>query len=452
MNVLRLQSVFRLGKALVISIPLIAAQAIVPALVQPFGIDVSVGIANAQSDDKTPPKKKERKTKRTQAMNPKVYEKLVLANAAVEAKSYDEALTILKEMAETRRKLNEAEQASVLNTYAYIYYIKEDFPNAIKSYRDIIAIPDGPEGVQVAARYSLAQMYFVTEEWENAIDALNDWFSVTEIAGANSYVLLAQAYNQVKRFDPALKNVEIAISMYREEGKIPKENWLNMQRFFYYEKNNTKKVVEILEELLIHYPKKVYWQHLSAMHGDLKDESKQLAAMETAYVQGMLEKEKEVLNMAYMLLSSDVPYKAAKVMDKGIRDKVIEPTSKNLEVLGNAWRQSQEIKKAIPVMAEAARKSDKGELWTRLCNVYLDGDRYQEAVDSCENGLKKGGVKRPDTANLVLGMAHFNLKQYKSARKAFENAAKDKRSAKYAKQWMNFMAKELERQKSLQES
>ena len=69
----------------------------------------------------------------------------------------------------------------------------------------------------------------------------------------------------------------------------------NMQRFFYYEKNNTKEVVEILEQLLVNYPKKVYWQHLSAMHGDLKDESKQLAAMETAYVQGMLEKEKTQL-------------------------------------------------------------------------------------------------------------------------------------------------------------
>ncbi len=451
MNALQLQSVFRLGRALVISIPLLAVQAIVPAFVQPLGVEVTAGVAHAQSDEKAPAKKK-KKTKRTQAMNPKVYEKLVLANAAVEAKNYDEALTILKEMAETRRKLNEAEQASVLNTYAYIYYIKEDFPNAIKSYRQIIAIPEGPEGVQIAARYSLAQMYFVTEEWENAIVALNDWFSVTEIAGANAYVLLAQAYNQVKKFDPALKNVEIAISMYRESGKVPKENWFNMQRFFYYEKNNTKKVVEILEQLLVNYPKKVYWQHLSAMHGDLKDESKQLAAMETAYVQGMLEKEKEVLNMAYMMLSGDVPHKAAKVMAKGISDKVIEPTSKNLEVLGNAWRQSQEIEKAIPVMAAAAKKSDKGELWTRLCNVYLDGDKFKEAVESCENGLKKGGVKRPDTANLVLGMAHFNLKQYKSARKAFVIAAKDKRSKKYANQWMKFMAKELQRQKSLEES
>lgn len=452
MNVLRLQSVFRFGKALVISIPLIAAQAIVPALVQPFGADMSMGIANAQSNDKAEPEKKERKTKRTQAMNRKVYEQLVLANAAVEAKSYDEALIILKEMGESRRSLNETEQASVLNTYAYIYYIKEDFPNAIKSYRDIIAIPDGPEGVQIAARYSLAQMYFVTEEWENAIVALNDWFSVTDIAGANSYVLLAQAYNQVKRYDPALKNVEIAIAMYLEEGKIPKENWLNMQRFFYYEKNNTKEVVKILEQLLTYYPKKVYWQHLSAMYGDLKDESKQLAAMETAYVQGMLEKDKEVLNMAYMLLSGEVPYKAAKVLDKGIRDKVVEPTSKNLEVLGNSWRQAQEIEKAIPVMAEAAKKSDKGELWARLCNVYLDGDRYEEAVDSCKNGLKKGGVKRPDTANLVLGMAYFNLKEYQSARKAFKIAEKDERSEKYARQWMNFMAKELERQKSLRDS
>jgi tetratricopeptide (TPR) repeat protein len=187
------------------------------------------------------------------------------------------------------------------------------------------------------------------------------------------------------------------------------------------------------------------------MHSELKSESKQLAAMETAYVQGMLTNEKELVNMAYLFLANEVPYKAAKVLDKGIKQKLIEPTSKNLELLGNSWRSAQEVKKAIPEMAKAAAKSDKGDLWARLCNIYLDNDEFQNAIDSCNKGLKKGGVKREDTANLVMGMAYFNLKQYDSARKAFTQAAKDKRSKGYADQWIKFMDKELERQKSLEQ-
>jgi hypothetical protein len=48
-------------------------------------------------------------------------------------------------------------------------------------------------------------------------------------------------------------------------------------------------------------------------------------------------------------------------------------------------------------------------------------------------------------------MAYFNLDKYDSARKAFKEAAKDERSEKYAKQWMQYMDNEIERQKRLEE-
>jgi tetratricopeptide (TPR) repeat protein len=169
-------------------------------------------------------------------------------------------------------------------------------------------------------------------------------------------------------------------------------------------------------------------------------------------VQGMLEKGREQVNMAYLYLANELPYKAAKVMDRGINNKSIEASSKNLELLGNAWRAAQEVKKAIPEMARAAKLSDTGELWARLGNIYLDNDEYQKAADAVRAGLKKGKVKRSDSAQLVLGMAYFNLKKYDSARKAFNESKKDERSEKYAKQWINFMDKELERQRSLQDS
>ena len=80
-----------------------------------------------------------------------------------------------------------------------------------------------------------------------------------------------------------------------------------------------------------------------------------------------------------------------------------------------------------------------------------DQDNFKKAVETCDKGLKKGKVKRPDTTYLIKGMAHFNLKQYKSARSAFKKAAKDKRSVKYAEQWIKFMDRELARQKSLEQ-
>ena len=433
-------------KVLALSVPLLAAQAVVPALLQPYSAAPLSGVAFAEEE-----KKEKEQTRRTQALNNKVYEKLQAAQKASEAKNYKEAVGILDELKNGKRALNDYELANVLNLYAFIYYSQEDYKNAVGAYKQILTLKKAPEGMLVQAQYSLAQLYFVTEQYKEGVAALKEWFKVTKEPGANAYVLMAQGLYQLKDYNGALKNVETAINMYKEKGKVPKENWYGLQRFLYYEKGDYKKVVSILEEMLTHYPKKDYWIQLSAMYGELKNDSKQLAAMETAYVQGMLTKDKELVNMAYLFLANDVPYKAAKVLDKGIKNKQIEPTAKNLELLGNAWRGAQEIKKAIPEMAAAASKSDSGDLYARLCNIYLDNDNYKKAADACDKGLKKGGVKRPDTAYLVKGMALYNLKKYDSARKAFNEAAKDKRSESYAKQWLKYMDKELERQRGLKE-
>lgn len=234
-------------------------------------------------------------------------------------------------------------------------------------------------------------------------------------------------------------------------AKCRKEQWYNLARFLYFEKNEVNKTVDVLEELLKYYPKKQYWVQLSHMYGEQKKESLQLAAMDTAYVQDMLDKGTEQVTMAYLYLNGEVPYKAARVMDKGLKNGSIPTTSKNYEIAGSAWRQAQEVDKAIIAMEEAAAKSDEGELFVRLGNIYLDGDQYKKAITAINKGLSRGGVKRPDSARLVLGMAYFNNKQYEKAREAFKAAARDERSAKYAQQWMKYLDSELERQAKLSE-
>ena len=394
-----------------------------------------------------------RETRRTPALRNKVYEKLAEAQAAAEAQDLNGAKKILDGMiaAGGKKALNSYELANVYNLYAFIYYSREDYGNALKSYENVVSQPDIPLAMEINTRFTIAQLYFVQEDWQRGIDALLKWFDMTETPNANAYVLLAQGYYQTKDYNKALLNVEKAISMFTEKGKVPKEQWYNLARFLYFEKGDINKTVDVLEILLTHYPKKQYWVQLSHMYGEQKKDSEQLSAMETAYVQGMLDKGTEQVTMSYLYLNADVPYKAAKVMDKGLKDGSIEDKSKNWEVAGSAWRQAREIDKAIPAMEKAAAKSDTGELYARLGNIYLDSDENAKAVTAINKGLSRGGVKRPDNARLVLGMAYFKMKEYSKAREAFKAAARDERSAKYAAQWIKYMDSELERQRSLAE-
>jgi tetratricopeptide (TPR) repeat protein len=433
-------------RAAALSLPLVVAQVGVEKLAGTAGFQIGTAVAQEQ-------KKDERETRRTPALRNKVYEKLAEAQTAAEAKDWVTARAVLDAMidADGKRALNSYELANVYNLYAFINYSNEDFPGALEAYRNVIAQPDIPLAMEINTKYTIAQLYFVQEDWRQGVDMLLEWFAVSDQPSATAHVLLSQGYYQLKDYDNALEQVNIAITMEEGKGKLPKEQWYNLARFLYFERNDIDNTVATLENLVKYYPKDQYWIQLSHMYGEQKKEGWQLAAMETAYMQDMLAKGPERVTMAYLFLQGEVPYKAAQVMDKGLKEKLIDPTSKNYEIMGSAYRQAQEVAKAIPAMEVAASKSEDGELFARLGNVYLDGDRFEEAIEALEKGLKRGGLRRPDNARLSLGMAYFNTKQYDKARKAFRDAGKDERSETYARQWIKYLDSELERQAKLAE-
>ncbi len=434
-------------RAALLALPLLALQLVVSQALMDAGYTTGVAFAQEKA------KKNQQETRRTPALRNKVYERLSEAQAFIETKEYDEAIEVLRKMEEAggKRKLNSYELANLYNLFAFVYYSQDKYLEALGEYEKLVAQPDIPLAMEINTRYTIAQLYFVMEEWRQGVDALHAWFDVTESPSAQAYILLGQGYYQIKDYDNALKNTLIAVNMYKDKGKVPKEQWYSLLRFLYFEADNIPMTVTTLEEMIVYYPKKQTWVQLSHMYGEAKQEKKQLAAMETVYVQDLLDKGREQITMAYLYLNADVPYKAARVLEKGVGDKSVEDSSRTLEILGNSWRQAQELKKAIPVMEQAAAKSEKGELFCRLGSVYLDNDNFKKAIAANRKGLKRGGVKRPDSCQLVLGMAYFNTKNYPGARKAFKEAAKDKRSRKYADQWVKYMNNEIDRQKKLQE-
>ena len=87
-----------------------------------------------------------------------------------------------------------------------------------------------------------------------------------------------------------------------------------MLRAAYFELDDIENVRIILERLLFEWPKKEYWTQLSAVYGQLKFDDKQMSSYRTAYEQGFLDKSNELVQMAQLYLSMEVPYKAAVIL------------------------------------------------------------------------------------------------------------------------------------------
>ena len=393
--------------------------------------------------------KKKEKTRKTPALRNNIYEKLAEAQTFAEAKDYAAAEEILNEMLDAtskKSKLNAYELANVYNTYAFLRYAVEDYKGALNYYQKVIdQRPQIPVALEVGTLFTIAQLHFLQENWQKGIDTLNQWMAVTEIPNTNAYVLLANGYFQLKDYDRSLENIQIAIDREESAGKLPKEQWYNLARFIHFDRDNFAEALEILEILIMYYPKKQYWVQASHLYGEQKDEARQLAILEATYEQNLLDKSQDLVLLSQLYLNAEVPYPAAKTLEKGFKDEIVEEESKNYELAGVAWRQAQEVNKSLPMLEKAAAKSEKGELYARLGSVYLDVDKNKEAVTALNKGLKRGGVKRTDQARLALGMAYFNLGEFNSARKAFREAAKDKRAKAFAQQWLKYINSEEKR-------
>lgn len=423
-----------------VALPLVLAPAVSVTVLEAVGISASFAKAEAAE-----------KTRKVPAMRENVFKKLGKVQEAADAENWNAALAALRDMEAGKDKYNAYETAQMYFFYGFVYYSMERYKDAINAYKKVLAqgVQNIPVGVELNTYKTIAQLYFVTENYDQALSYLNKWFKASETIGADDYALRGQVYYQKGDEAGALKDINKAVSMYEKDGKVPKESWLSLQRFLYYEKNDYKKVTSILEKLVKHYPKGEYYKQLAAMYGELKREKDQLHMMEAAYLAGALQKEKELLNMAYLFMGNDVPYKGAKVIDKGIKEKKIERTSKNLETLAQAYQMAQELQKSIPELEAAAQLSDKGELYSRLAGIYLDLDKNKQAIAMGSKALKKGNLKRPDQLYIVLGMANANLKQYDAALSNLKKALKDERSKKFAEQWIAFVEGEKRREEQL---
>ena len=344
------------------------------------------------------------------------------------------------------------EKSQVYNFLGYVYYSLERYEDAIRAYKQMINEPEVDERQAINTRYTIAQLYLVIEDYANAARELETWMRESPIVGADAKVLLGQAYYQLGRKSDALRLVEEAISEVEAKGNLPKEGWWSLQRVIYYERGDYQRVVTILKKLIKHYPSFSYWRQLGGMYSELNREMDQLVATEVTYLAGDLEKERPLLSLAYMYLGAGAPFIAAQIIEKGMREGKIDRNGENLEVLGLAWQQGQDAKKALPILEEAASASGTGEIYSRLAGVYLDLDENRKAVVAARNAVNRGGVKRVDMTWMNMGNALINLHCYEDAIDAFRKAARDDRSAKYARQWIEFAEREGERRRKLIEA
>jgi len=404
-----------------------------------LGVALVVPVSNAVAAEDAAAKQQaeKKKRKRTGSMTERTYRKLATIHELIGESKHAEALKLLGPL--SKRLSNDYERAIVFQTYGFVYASQNKLSSATDYLEKCIALDALREDQTQRLVFNLAQLYIAQDRYKEGVRTLEDWFKTAENPDAHAYALLATAYAQGKEYKKAIPPLEKAISL----SDDPKEAWYKLLMAMYYELKNYPKVADVLEVLTARWPEnEKYWKQLSTIYIQLKRDKKALATMELAYSRGYLKKEREILQLANMHAYFSDPYEAAQVLEDSISAGYVEANRKHFELLGNYWMYAQENDKAIEALSKAGQAADNGKIDLRVSYLLIEKEKWKQAEQSLHRALKKGGLRKPGKAWILLGMTAYETERYDAAKKYFSKAAGYEGSRDDANQWISHIESE----------
>lgn len=381
---------------------------------------------------------------RVLGMSERVFKIIGEAQVFVDAEDYTAAREVVDDALE-RRRLSTYERAHMLNIKGYTWYEQDDLNMAIATYEEALALEDLPISMLITLNLTLGQVNLVAENYNAAEKHLRALLALeTQDTGSNKALLAAALMGQ-ERFAEALTPLVDAIESEEAAGGIVRENWLSMLSSVYFELDDYPAMREVIEKLVVLYPRDQYLMNLAALHGQLGESEKQLALIESLRDDERLERPTDLTMLVNLYLGAELPYEAASLLDSELASGRVESTVKNLELLSQAWYLSAETKRAIAPLAKAAEMSESGEIYLRLARLHMDAYEWTEAEEAAGAALDKGGLKEEGHAWLLRGMAHVRLKQFLEAQRHFQRAGKFDYTETYASQWLKYVDAEQAR-------
>lgn len=341
-----------------------------------------------------------------QAMRPEVGKPLQAASDLLKAGKGKEALAKVRE-AEAVGGKTAAESLMVDRMKAAAAQRAGDSGTAAQALEALYGKTGGAEQGQIAEQ--LASTY--ANARDNAKAA--QWVQKAQAAGNNSASLKQlQAYLQGSSGDygTIAKEAGAAVQAAEQVGRRPEEADLLRLADAQARTSNTAGQAATLEKLLFNYPKKDYWAIYLGRLPRKAGFSPRLGldVMRLRLAIGSLDKTDDFMEMAQLALQAGLPAEGKAIVDKGFASGALGAGAeaerhKRLRDLAN--KQEAEGKASIDQRATVAAATKDGNDLVQVGYAYATMGQADKAVALIEQGIAKGGLKRPDDAKLRLGMA-----------------------------------------------
>lgn len=333
-------------------------------------------------------------------------------------------------------------RALLLRNLAALYGLQKHYAHAAHILEDALVLNALSSADASKAYLELGQYYTGAENYPKAAEALTTWIDTAQAPKPEHYLLLADIRTRLKQYPQAAALVEKAIA----DSPQPKQEWYQLLLGLYHEARDFEGCIRILETLIDDQPDNPqYWNQLTGIFQEAGKEQQALAVQQLMYRRGLLKTQGTIIQLVQVLRFQGLHSRAADLLQAEIDHGAVAATAPHLELLGTAWTEAKEYRKAGQALERAQAVSYSPDTQHRLGQIYSELHDWGKAEDILALAVARGGLNNPGGAYLLLGLAQYRLNAKEKARAAFVKASQAPTVRKTAQQWLDHLDAEAKR-------
>ncbi|NKF24749.1 hypothetical protein G7Y82_20780 [Solimonas sp. C16B3] len=343
-------------------------------------------------------------------LRPQVGKPLQAAQADLQAKHYKEALVKVDEAGKVD-KLTPYESYIVERMRAAAATGAGQTSTALKAYEKVVESPQMPAADKLKTYDIIARVAYAGRDYGTAAKYIAQY---RDAGGTSSQTLdlLPQAMYLSGDLSGAQHALKGEVASAEKAGQKPTKMQLQLLTSIAVKQKNDTAYRQSLEQLVKYYPTPDYWQDLIARTAGAPGFSSQLdldlyrLRMQT----GTMTKASEFMEAAQLALQAGYPGEAQQYVDLGYKDKLLgvgSDAARHQRLKDMVARKIAEDKKSMAEGDKLAAQQAGGDALVSAGLNHVGYGDYQQGIALIEQGIAKGGLKKPAEAQLHLGYAQM---------------------------------------------
>lgn len=356
-------------------------------------------------------------------------------------------------------ELNAYEKSTIHQMQGSAYYELDQYGPAIQAFENAISSGGLLPNERSNLRVNIAQLLIANGQPARGAQMLEDWNRSGGQLKPKHIEYLWQAWSQAENYRRALPWAEKWFN-----AASPKERkHYDLLNFMYNNLNMPAKQADIAKQMINRWPEdKNLWQVWKSLLANGGREKESFEVTKMLYLGGALDTQQEFETVVQYYGYYDMPYQAAKILERELNAGKIRETPEKLVQLSDLYRQAREYKLAIPALEKAASTSNKAKLYADLGEALYKENQCGKAETAFKKAMQLGydqgkawmliascryddaaTEKRPScpyTEEKDASLA-WSTKR-KSASAAFDSVPTSSSEAGNARKWKSFIAGE----------